>query len=157
MEWLHSGSPHPKKFRMQKSAGKFLASISWDQDGIFLIDYLPEGQTINTVLLISPGAMEGLLMEKCRGNFTKGVLFLQDNALAHQALATQKKLAYLGFWCLDHPPFLQIWSCQTTTCSLDWKNNWKFVIFHLTQRSLLLWRPGWMDNFLNFFWVACKS
>ena len=36
---------------------------------------------------------------------TKGVLFLQDNALAHQELATQKKLNYLGFQCLDHPPY----------------------------------------------------
>jgi len=27
MEWWHSGSPHPKKFRVQKSAGKFLASF----------------------------------------------------------------------------------------------------------------------------------
>jgi len=30
---------------------------------------------------------------------------LHDNALAHQALATQKKLAYLGFQCLHHPPY----------------------------------------------------
>jgi len=30
---------------------------------------------------------------------------LHNNALAHQALATQKKLAYLGFQCLDHPRF----------------------------------------------------
>jgi len=36
---------------------------------------------------------------------TKGVLFLHDNAPAHRALATQKKLAYLGFQCLDHPPY----------------------------------------------------
>ena len=34
-----------------------------------------------------------------------GVLFLHDNVPAHQALATQKKLAYLGFQCLDHPPY----------------------------------------------------
>ena len=27
------------------------------------------------------------------------------NAPAHRALATQKKLAYLGFQCLDHPPY----------------------------------------------------
>jgi len=33
------------------------------------------------------------------------VLFLHDNAPAHRALATQKKLAYLGFQCLDHPPY----------------------------------------------------
>jgi len=29
---------------------------------------------------------------------------LYDNAPAHQVLATQKKLAYLGFQCHDHPP-----------------------------------------------------
>ena len=39
------------------------------------------------------------------GKDTKGVLFLHDNAPAHRALATQKKLAYLGFQCLDHPPY----------------------------------------------------
>jgi len=27
MEWRHSGSPHPEKFHVQKSAGKVLASI----------------------------------------------------------------------------------------------------------------------------------
>jgi len=27
------------------------------------------------------------------------------NALAHQALVTQKKLTYLGFHYLDHPPY----------------------------------------------------
>jgi len=30
---------------------------------------------------------------------------LHDNAPAHRALATQKKLAYLGFQCLDHSPY----------------------------------------------------
>jgi len=47
MEWWHSSSPHPKKFQVQKFAGKVLVSIFWDQDGILLIDYLPSGQTIN--------------------------------------------------------------------------------------------------------------
>jgi hypothetical protein len=32
---------------VQKSAGKVLASIFWDQDSIILIDYLPKGQNIN--------------------------------------------------------------------------------------------------------------
>ena len=30
---------------------------------------------------------------------------MHDNALAHWALATQKKLAYLGFQCLEHLPY----------------------------------------------------
>jgi len=48
--------------------------------------------------------LKDILKEKHSRKFTKGVLFLHDNALAHWALATQKKLAYLGFHCLDHPP-----------------------------------------------------
>jgi len=32
-------------------------------------------------------------------------LFLHDNTPAHRPLATQKNLAYLGFQCLDHPPY----------------------------------------------------
>jgi len=91
---------------VQKSPGKVLASIFWGQDGILLIDYLPKGQTINaeyySSLLVQ---MKDILKEKCRGKVTKRVLFLHDNAPAHQALATQMKLVYLGFQCLDHPPY----------------------------------------------------
>jgi len=49
--------------------------------------------------------LKGILKEKCHGKVTKGVLFLHDNAPAHQALATQKKLAYVCCECLDHPPY----------------------------------------------------
>jgi len=91
---------------VQKSCGKFLTSIFWDHDSILLIDYLPKGQTINveyySSLLVQ---LKDIFKEKRRGKFTKGVLFLHDNALAHRALATHKKLAYLGFQCLDPPPY----------------------------------------------------
>jgi len=101
-----SGSPCPKKFWVQNSAGKFLTSIFWDQDSILLIDYLPKGQTINaeyySSLLVQ---MKDIFKEKCRAKVTKRVLFLHGNALAHGALATQKKLAYLRFQCLNHPPY----------------------------------------------------
>ena len=39
----------------------------------------------------------------------------------------------------------------------DWKNNWKFANFRPTWRSLLTRRPGWTENIIIFFWVACKS
>jgi len=105
MVWRHSGSPHPApKIPSAKIRWKILASIFWDQDGILLIDYLPKGQTINTEycssLLLQ---LKDILQEKRRGKVTQGVL--HDNAPAHQALATQKKPAYLGFQCFDHPPF----------------------------------------------------
>jgi len=49
--------------------------------------------------------LKDILEEKHRGRFTKGVLFLHDNAPAHRALATQMKLTYLGFQYLDHPTY----------------------------------------------------
>ena len=91
---------------MQKSVGNVLASSFWDQDGILLIVYLPKSQTIkaeyHSSLLVQ---MKEILKEKLRGKVIKGVLFLHDNAPDHRALATQKKLAYLGFQCLDHTPY----------------------------------------------------
>jgi hypothetical protein len=39
--------------------------------------------------------LKDILKEQRRGNFTKGVLLLNDNIPAHRALATEKKLAYL--------------------------------------------------------------
>ena len=84
MEWRHSGSPCPQKFWLQKSTGKVLDSIFWDQDGILLIDYLWKGQTINTEYYLSLLVqLKDILKEKCSGKVTKGVLFLHGNALAH--------------------------------------------------------------------------
>jgi hypothetical protein len=47
--------------------------------------------------------LKDILKENHDGKVTKG--FLHNNASAHQALAAQKKLAYLGFQCLDHPSY----------------------------------------------------
>jgi histone-lysine N-methyltransferase SETMAR len=49
--------------------------------------------------------LKEILKEKRRENFTKGVSILHDSSPAHRALATQKKLAYLGFQCLNHPTY----------------------------------------------------
>jgi len=92
---------------VQKSAGKFLASIFWDQDGIILIDYLTKGQTINaeyySSLLVQ---LKDILKENSAGSSPRGSCsFLHDKTPAHRAFATQKKLTYLGFQCLDHPPY----------------------------------------------------
>jgi len=150
--------PAPKTFRVQKSAGKFLASIFWDQDGILLIDYLQKGRTTNAEYYLSPLVqLKDILNEIRQRKLTKLVLFLHDNAPAHRALATQKKLAYLGFFVLITHPIIWIWPRWTTTYSLNWKNNWKVVIFRPTWRSLLPPWPGWTDKLLTFFWVACKS
>jgi hypothetical protein len=54
------------------------------------------------VLLISAGAIEGHFEGKTPREDHQGGLV---HAPAHRALATQKKLAYLGYRCLDYPPY----------------------------------------------------
>ena len=46
-QWKHPGSPPPKKANTVPSAGKVMALVFWEADGILLIDYLQKGQTIN--------------------------------------------------------------------------------------------------------------
>jgi hypothetical protein len=61
---------------VQKSAGKYLASIFWDQDDIFHIDYLPKDQTIDVECYVSLLVqMKDILKEKHCGKLTKVVLF----------------------------------------------------------------------------------
>jgi len=74
---------------VKKSARKVFASIFWNQDGNFLIDYHTKGQTINAEhnsSLLAP--LQDILKEKRRVKFIKGVLLLYDNAPAHRAFAT---------------------------------------------------------------------
>jgi len=106
-QWSGGIAAHPApKIPSAKSAGKFLASIFCDQDGILLIDYLPKGQTINAEYYLSLLVqLKDILKEKRHGKFTKGALFLHDKAPTHRSLASQKKLAYLGFQCLDYSPY----------------------------------------------------
>jgi hypothetical protein len=65
VEWRHSSSPCPKKFKVQKSVGNILALIFWDQYGILLIDYLPKCQTIAEYYSPLLVQLEDVLKEKC--------------------------------------------------------------------------------------------
>ena len=75
------------------------------------------------VLLISVGAIEGHLKEKCRGKVAKGVLFLHDNTPAHRDLQPRRnRPTWASIFFIAHP-ILRIWPHRTTTCSLDWKKT----------------------------------
>ena len=105
-QWKHPGSPPPKKAKTVPSAGKVMASLFWDADGILLIDYLQKGQTINGTCYAS------LLMQlrekikiKRRGKLTKGVLFHQDNAPVHKFVIAMAAIHDRGFKLVEHPPY----------------------------------------------------
>jgi len=110
------------------------------------------------VLLISAGATGGRFEGKSRQEGHQGGLILARQCPGSLGTCNPEETG---------PPGLPMsWSPNLFSGSgpvglspvpQDWKNNWKFAIFRPTQRSLLPQRTGWMDNLLNFFWVACKS
>ena len=91
------------------------------------------------------------LKEKCRGKVTKGVLFLHHNAPAHRALATQNKLAYLDFKCLDHPSYSPDMAPSNYHMFLGLKKQLNGRHFSSDAEVMLPWRPGWTDILLIFF------
>jgi hypothetical protein len=151
-QWIGGiGLTPPQNISSAKIRWNISRSIFWDQDGILHIKYLPKGQIINAEYYLSLLVqLQDIVKEKRRGNITKVFLFLH-NAPAYRALATQKKVAYLGFHCLDHPPY-----CPDLAPSDHHlfpglkKNNWKVAILRPTRKSLLSQRPGWTDKFLIF-------
>src|SRR5271165_2274392 len=106
MQWKHQHSSPPKKFRIQASAGKVMATIFWDAKGVIHIDYMPQKTTIT-------GKYYGELLkrlrdsikQKRRGMLSHGVLLLHDNAPVHKADVAQVALREAGFGKLSHPPY----------------------------------------------------
>ena len=48
-QWVGLGSPRPKKFKAQPSAGKVMATVFWDAKGFIMLDFLPKRSTITGV------------------------------------------------------------------------------------------------------------
>ena len=98
--------PAPKNFQCKNLLEKFLPQffgIKTASSSLIIFQRAKlSTQEYYSSLLVQ---LKNILKEKCRRKVTKGVFFLHDNAPGHRALATQKKLAYLGFQCLDHPPY----------------------------------------------------
>ena len=155
--------PTPKNSECKNPLEKF-ASIFWDQDGILLIDYLPKGQTKLPMRSITHLCW-------CKWTFWRKNTMGRSPRESCSCMTIPRLTGHLqprknwptwaSNFLITHP-ILWIWSRRTTTCFLDWKNNWKVIIFRLTWRSLLPRRPGWADNLLtdnllNFFWVVYKS
>lgn len=106
MEWCTVGSPPPVKPHAERSAGKRMAIVFWDCDGILLIKWLPEKQTITGLYYckILTELREAIKTQR-RGKLTHGVLLQHDNARPHTAYLAVRTIRELGFDVLPHPPY----------------------------------------------------
>jgi len=117
MERRHCGSPRPKKFRVQKSAGKVPTSIFWDQDGILFIGYLPKGQTINAECYSS--LLVQLKRKNAAGRSSRKSCSCTTMPWLIGHLQPRRNWPTWASSVLIIHPILGIWLLRTTTCSLD--------------------------------------
>jgi hypothetical protein len=50
MQWEHPTSLKAKRFKVSHSAGKFMASVFWDVNGIIHVEFMPQAMTTNVML-----------------------------------------------------------------------------------------------------------
>lgn len=106
MQWIKRGEPPPKKFKTQPSAGKVLATIFWDAEGILMIDYMPPKTTITGIYYAEVlRKLKKAIREKRPRKVRKKILLLHDNAPVHKANVAQAALKDCGFVEIPHPPY----------------------------------------------------
>lgn len=106
MEWRHSDSPRKKKFKSQASAGKVMATVFWDQEGVILVDFMPKGTTINSEAYILTLTKLKIRLRRCRPHLSESNVLLQhDNARPHTSFRTREQISKWGWTTLPHPAY----------------------------------------------------
>jgi hypothetical protein len=78
MEWHHQGSPPPKEFKTQLSAGKIMSSVSDDSEGVIRVGFLPHHVTINAQYYSN--LLRDDVHQAIREKTQKEIVLLYDNA-----------------------------------------------------------------------------
>ena len=106
MEWHHTTSPRKKKFKTVRSAGKVMATVFWDAEGVIMVDFLEQGCTINSVQYVTTLKKTSSRLHRVRP--TKAIadaLLLHDNARPHTSRHTTAEIVKIGWEVLPHPPY----------------------------------------------------
>jgi len=93
-EWAEAGCSARKKTRSVPvpSAGKVMASVFWEAESIFFIDYLEKGKTITGEYYFNLlTRLDEKIREKRPGLQKNKIVFYQDNAPAHKSVLAMGK------------------------------------------------------------------
>ncbi|GFO20865.1 histone-lysine N-methyltransferase SETMAR [Plakobranchus ocellatus] len=117
MTWKHPSPPLTKKFKVQRSAAKVMATVFWDAKGVIVLDILPQGQCINAARYCSTlDRLKEAIRRKRPGLLRRGVVLQHDNATPHSANLTQQWLQRYGCETLPRPATVQTWHPLTFIC-----------------------------------------
>jgi histone-lysine N-methyltransferase SETMAR len=105
-EWHNENSPRKKKFRAAPSAGKVMATVFWDMEGLLLVDIMPKGTTINSEAYVATLTNLHARLRRVRPHKQMADILLQhDNARPRVSLRTTEAINKFGWKVLPHPPY----------------------------------------------------
>ena len=106
-QWMHTGSPRPKKARQSKSTHKFLMIPFFDSTGMIYMHWIPTGQTVNKENYVE-------VLREFRKRFLgkRPALFKsaqwhfhQDNAPVYNSILVADYLTKMGINTVPHCPY----------------------------------------------------
>ena len=93
MTWKHPSSHVTKKFKVQQSARKVMATVFWDSQGVILLDILPRGESVNAVSYCETlDKLRHAVRRKRPGLLRSGVVLRNDSATPYTAKCTKEWL-----------------------------------------------------------------
>ena len=98
-QWVGSGSPRPKKFKTQPSAGKVMATVFWNAKGVIMLDFLPKRSTITRVYNAN---LRTAILEKRRSKLSKGVCC---NRTTRESTLAMDDVERNGYELIPHPAY----------------------------------------------------
>ena len=103
---VRPGSPRPKKFKTQPSAGKVMATVFWYAQGVIMLDFLAKKSTITVAYYANLlDQLRTVILEKRRGKLSKGILLQQDNARVHTCKIAMDAVERNGYELVPHPAY----------------------------------------------------
>jgi len=138
VEWRHSGSPRPKKFQVQKPAEKFSPQfLGIKAASSSLIIFQRAKISTRSITHLCWCNWRTFWRKKAAGRSPRGCCSCTTMPWLTGRLHPRRNWPTWASSVLITHPILRIWPRRTTTCSVDWKNNWKVTTFRPTRRSLL--------------------
>ena len=83
-----------------------MCTVFWGRQGVLLVEFLPQGTTINSVVYCETlKKLRCAIQNKRRGMLSATILLLHDNARPHSAAQTQDLITSFRWERMDHPPY----------------------------------------------------
>ena len=103
LHWKHTGLPKRKKFNQTFSTRKIMCTIFWNRQGVLLVEFLPQGTTINSAVYCETlKKMRCAIQNKRRRMLSATILLLHDNARSHSTAQTQDLITSFKWEQMDH-------------------------------------------------------